>query len=61
MQYVFGSNGFPADTRFGKGDIFDRLLALVDLDLAYLPFARNLQTLAREFRLADLRKALGDF
>ena len=39
----------------------DRLLALVDLDLAYLPFARNLQTLAREFRLADLRKALGDF
>jgi hypothetical protein len=36
----------------------DRLKRLIDDDLKYLPYARHLQGLAKEFRLADIKKAL---
>jgi DNA-binding response OmpR family regulator len=36
----------------------DRLKALIDEDFQYLPYARHLQMLAKEFRLADIKKFL---
>jgi CheY-like chemotaxis protein len=36
----------------------DRLKMLIEEDLKYLPYARYLQGLAKEFRLADIKKLL---
>ena len=36
----------------------DRLKDLIDEDFKYLPYARHLQGLAKEFRIADIRKFL---
>lgn len=36
----------------------DRLKALIDEDFQYLPYARHLQMLAKEFRLADIKTFL---
>jgi signal transduction histidine kinase/CheY-like chemotaxis protein/purine-cytosine permease-like protein len=36
----------------------DRLKALIDEDFKYLPYARRLQGLAKEFRIADIKTAL---
>jgi signal transduction histidine kinase/CheY-like chemotaxis protein/purine-cytosine permease-like protein len=38
----------------------DRLKALVEDDFSYLPYARRLQALAKEFRLADIKKLLNE-
>jgi signal transduction histidine kinase/CheY-like chemotaxis protein len=40
--------------------LHDRLAELLDDDLKYLPFARRLQGLAKEFRLGDIGKVLDD-
>jgi CheY-like chemotaxis protein len=36
----------------------DRLKALIDEDFQYLPYARHLQGLAKEFRVADIKAVL---
>lgn len=53
-------NSLRAAVRIGDlRSLDDHLNILVESNRQYQPFARHVQTLARQFRLADLRKVLG--